>query len=101
MKITFRKHQGAIDSVALRCERINERRVGLKALAQLDLDGKHFPVERLLDKIELTDLFGRKVTQPKSMRFELLGNKALKCRPHIHAKGVFRLPIKNTLRNLL
>ena len=35
------------------------------------------------------------------MCFELLRDKALKCRPHIHAKGAFRFPIKNALRNLL
>ena len=97
MKIAFRKYQGAIDSVALRCQCVIERRVGLKALARFDLDGKHFPIERLFHKIELTDLFGCKVAQSKSMSFELLGNEALKRRPHVHAKGVFRLPIKNAL----
>ena len=97
MKITFRKYQGAIDSVALRCQCVIERRVGLKTLARFDLDGEHFPIERLFHKIELTDLFGRKVAQSKSVGFELLGNEALECRPHIHAKGAFCLPIKNAL----
>lgn len=56
VKITFRKYQGAIDSVALRCQCVIERRVALKALARFDLDGEHFPIERLFHKIELTDL---------------------------------------------
>ena len=97
VKITFRKYQGAIDSVALRRERVVERRMGLKALARLDLDGKDLPIERLLHKIELADFFRRKVAQSESVGFELLGNEALKRRPHVHAKGVFRLPIKNAL----
>ena len=71
--------------------------MGLKALARLDLDGKDPPIERLLHKIELADFFRRKVAQSESVGFELLGNEALKRRPHVHAKGVFRLPIKNAL----
>ena len=101
MQIAFRKHQGAVDAVALRRERVVERRMGLKALARLDLDGKNLPIERFLHKIELADLFRRKVAQSESVGFELLRDKALECRPHIHAQGAFCLSIKYPLGNLL